>query len=253
MTYKSFLIGTGAAVVLVTTGSGVAFAHGLPGMDSSAPRAARAAIHQQLATIDHEAVKAALEAKDYDAFVAAHGEDSQIVNHITPERFEQMAQAFDENGGELSHKAMMGKGRGPMTDVDKEAIKAALEANDYDAFIAAHGENSNITEFMTEERFAHLVEQYAENEGELPIKEHKQKRGSERFSSEQFEAIKQAIEEKDYDAFVAAQEGNEHILSIVTEDNFDKFIDMHELRQSGDREGARAIAEELGLFQGTKR
>ena len=35
--------------------------------------------------------------------------------------------------------------------------------------------------------------------------------------------------------------------SEVTEENFDQMIKMHELRQAGDEEGAKAIADELGL------
>jgi len=34
---------------------------------------------------------------------------------------------------------------------------------------------------------------------------------------------------------------------VITEDNFAKFVEMHNLMQSGDREGSRAIATELGI------
>lgn len=138
--------------------------------------------------------------------------------------------------------------RHELSQADKEAIKSALENNDYNAFIAAHGEDSRIAEKMTEERFATLVEKF-EN-GEFPGKRHRlRKQMRERFSEDQMTAIKAAIEDRDFNAFVAAHSDDARILEVVTEDNFDQFVDMHELRMSGDRDGARAIAEELGLFR----
>ena len=38
-------------------------------------------------------------------------------------------------------------------------------------------------------------------------------------------------------------------LDFVTEENFDRFVEMHNLMKSGDFEGAKVIADELGLPQ----
>ena len=37
------------------------------------------------------------------------------------------------------------------------------------------------------------------------------------------------------------------MLEKITADNFNKFVEMRKLIESGDRDGARAIADELGL------
>lgn len=38
-----------------------------------------------------------------------------------------------------------------------------------------------------------------------------------------------------------------NVLDKITEDNFAKFVEMHNLMKNGDKEGAKAIADELGL------
>ncbi len=54
-----------------------------------------------------------------------------------------------------------------------------------------------------------------------------------------YEAWKTAVEERQAKRF--------NILDVINEDNFDKLVEMHNLKQAGDIEGAKAIAEELGL------
>jgi hypothetical protein len=67
------------------------------------------------------------------------------------------------------------------------------------------------------------------------------------------EAVQNAIETGDYNAFVAAitnEDGNApKILETVTADNFARFVDMHNAMQSKDFETAKTIADELGLKQ----
>ncbi|PLX28936.1 hypothetical protein C0581_00480 [Candidatus Parcubacteria bacterium] len=49
---------------------------------------------------------------------------------------------------------------------------------------------------------------------------------------------------------IASEKGHEpKMLENITAENFDQFKQMHELMQSGDRDGAKAIAAELGLPQ----
>lgn len=54
----------------------------------------------------------------------------------------------------------------------------------------------------------------------------------------------------DYDAWVEIMQskpGYEKFADKITPENFAKFSEMHNLKQAGDHEGAKAIAEELGL------
>jgi hypothetical protein len=78
----------------------------------------------------------------------------------------------------------------------------------------------------------------------------------EKFSPEKMEemkankeAMKAVVESGDYEAWKALVEesGRDKILETITADNFAQFVEMHNLKQADDREGARAIADELGL------
>jgi len=59
----------------------------------------------------------------------------------------------------------------------------------------------------------------------------------------------EAFQNNDYEAWVNLMEGKGRVKDIITEENFDKFVEMHNLKLAGDIEGAKAIAEELGLGQ----
>lgn len=61
-----------------------------------------------------------------------------------------------------------------------------------------------------------------------------------------FDAIRQAIEDNDYAAFVDATE-DAPFKDQITQDVFDKIVEAHDLHESGDDEGARAIIESLGF------
>jgi hypothetical protein len=61
------------------------------------------------------------------------------------------------------------------------------------------------------------------------------------------EEVKAAVEAGDYDAFVAALPESSPKLEVITEDNFDRYQEMHEAKQAGDYETAQEIHEELGL------
>ena len=66
------------------------------------------------------------------------------------------------------------------------------------------------------------------------------------------EAITAAVEDNDYEAFQEAIDGSPIADIVTTEDDFEKFVEAHELREDGEREEAREILEELG-FEGKKR
>lgn len=63
------------------------------------------------------------------------------------------------------------------------------------------------------------------------------------------EEMDQVFESGDYNAYLELVAGTP-MEGKVSEDDFDKLAEAHNLRQSGDYEGARAIMEELGLEGG---
>lgn len=76
--------------------------------------------------------------------------------------------------------------------------------------------------------------------------------GRAEMDSEVRDAIEQAMEDGDYDAWVQAHEdaGLDGRFSDLSEADFAKMVEMHEARQNGDFETAQEIAEELGMPTG---
>ena len=111
-----------------------------------------------------------------------------------------------------------------------EDTQNALESGDYEAFVSATQEQ--VRNRFTEERFNEMAERYRSQE-----------------------EIRNAIENGDYNAWVAAVEASQppKITDVVTEDNFDTFVQMHNARMEGDFETAQTLAEELGLEKGQGR
>ncbi len=64
---------------------------------------------------------------------------------------------------------------------------------------------------------------------------------------ERHEAMEQAMEDGDYEAWKELHGGRGRITSVITADNFDTFVSMHEAMESGDTERAQELREELGL------
>lgn len=61
------------------------------------------------------------------------------------------------------------------------------------------------------------------------------------------EAVESAVESGDYNAFVAAVAGTPLADKITSEADFNKFVEAHNLRKSGDTAGAEKIMSELGI------
>ena len=61
------------------------------------------------------------------------------------------------------------------------------------------------------------------------------------------QAVHAAVEANDYDAFVVAVADSPLADIITSEADFDQFVEAHELRESGDRDGAKELLEELGV------
>ncbi len=69
------------------------------------------------------------------------------------------------------------------------------------------------------------------------------------MDSEVRESIMQAMEDRDYATWVQIHEdaGLQGPFSEITEEKFNKLVEMHEAHQNGDMETAKEIAEELGM------
>lgn len=108
--------------------------------------------------------------------------------------------------------------------------KAAIEAGDYDGFVAAV-ESRQKDRMPTEDQFNAMSEQHK------AMQSHRQ-------------AVEAAIDAGDYAAWKAAMDNKlkgQSAEDVITEENFPTFVKMHEAKESGDLETAKALAEELGL------
>ncbi len=72
------------------------------------------------------------------------------------------------------------------------------------------------------------------------------------YSDERHEAMEQAFENEDYDAWKEMMNGKGRITEMVTALNFDEFARVHELALEGDLEGAQEIRQKLGFGQGQR-
>jgi hypothetical protein len=68
-------------------------------------------------------------------------------------------------------------------------------------------------------------------------------------NAEQHEAVENAIENGNYKAWAELMDGRGRITQVVTEENFDTFVKMHEAMEDGDYEKAAEYRKELGLGQ----
>lgn len=69
------------------------------------------------------------------------------------------------------------------------------------------------------------------------------------YSEERHEAMEDAFENNDYDAWVNLMQGKGRVTQIINEDNFAEFAEAHELMEQGKTAEAEEIRQELGLGQ----
>ncbi|MBU0647615.1 hypothetical protein KJ855_00370 [Patescibacteria group bacterium] len=70
------------------------------------------------------------------------------------------------------------------------------------------------------------------------------------FNPDIKDSIKEALANNDYAAWseaIADSPRAEEMLATIDETNFDKLVEAHNLMEAGNKEGAKAIMEELGL------
>ena len=68
---------------------------------------------------------------------------------------------------------------------------------------------------------------------------------------DQHEAIEEALENLDYDTWSYLMDGRGRVTQVINEDNFEQFVEAHELAEDGDYEEADEILQELGLRGGS--
>ena len=75
------------------------------------------------------------------------------------------------------------------------------------------------------------------------------------YSLERHDAMTKAFESRDYSEWSNLMKGKGRVVDIINEDNFDKFVEAHELSLQGKIEEAREIRTELelGLQNGSGR
>lgn len=70
------------------------------------------------------------------------------------------------------------------------------------------------------------------------------------YTEERHEAMEQAFENNDYDAWKELMSGKGRKSQVINKDNFAKFAEAHKLAEEGKMDEARQIRQELGLGLG---
>jgi len=127
---------------------------------------------ENFSPVDHQAVEQALENKDYNAWKELMS-GSPMADKITEENFNKLVQAHElmlagdykgarEIQKEIGFGSEMGKGqmrgRMPFGPGNNEAVKTALDNNDYNAWLEAVGKDSSMAGKINQDNFPKLVE-----------------------------------------------------------------------------------------------
>ncbi len=210
---------------------------------------------------NRDAVHAAIESGDYSAFVELVPENSRMLESINEGNFSLLQEAHElkESGDFEGAKEIMDelgirphghRGKGPMME-NHEEVKSAIESGDYEAFLEAVSEDSPFGEEMSEEKFqimvqAHELKESGDYEAARELmeeagfeKKHKFGKGS--------EETRAAIESGDYEAFLATVPEDSRFAEEMNEEKFQVMVQAHELKESGDYEGAKELMEEAGF------
>ena len=137
---------------------------------------------------------------------------------------------------------------------DRQAVEEALTKGDYQAWQEA-ASNSPLTEKITEDNFVRFVQAHQLREQARQIEEDlgitdiggRGGRGEGMCpNSQNHQAIMAALDSGNYQAWKEAV-GDSPLAEKITEDNFGRFVQAHQLRQSGQFDEARQIEESLGI------
>jgi hypothetical protein len=111
---------------------------------------------------------------------------------------------------------------------DGDALRTALENDDYETWSSLM--DDSCTQEITEERFDEMVERHAEN-------------------SKNRDAIEEAIEANNFKTWstLSSEFDRGRAFEVITEENFSKFVEMHNAMEAGNYEEANELRKELGL------
>lgn len=147
---------------------------------------------------------------------------------------------------------------------NRDEVRTAILNNDYEAWLAAQNENSPMKDKITSDNFSKLSEmhnlmQAGDKEGAKLIREELQLEG-EGFGFGKFqqrekrignnEAIQTALENNDFEAWVAAHPADCPMAESLTEENFSRMLEVHSLMEAGDRKGAQKLKKDIGFGEG---
>ena len=139
-------------------------------------------------------------------------------------------------------------------------VREAIENDDYEAWANLMSQRNHDDSFINQETFEKLKEMHelrisGDEEAASAIAEELgvQKFGSKKKANAQFSAVKEAIENKDYEAWAALMADAPCKEDMdISEEAFQTHIQIHELMEAGDVDGANALMEELGIDRPVK-
>ncbi len=130
--------------------------------------------------------------------------------------------------GASAYGGMMGMHE-EASDEERQALQTALEEGDYASWSSLM--QDHCTQNISEEHFNDMRERHEERE------EYRQK-------------MDEVLQSGDYSAWKKLVESDERehpFTNVITEDNFDTFIEMHTAMRDGDTDKVEELRSELGL------
>lgn len=160
---------------------------------------------------------------------------------------------------ERAHYGAFAQRFGNRKDMDHAfgEVREAIENDDYEAWAELMKDRPHAADMITRDTFdklkeLHELKQDGDLEGAKKLAEElgMQRFGDRKVMNETMRAIRDAIENKDYEAWAALMNEQPHPEGVdVSEEAFNARVEMHELMQEGNFEGAKALADESGLKQ----
>jgi len=155
------------------------------------------------------------------------------------------------------------KNRPNFNPANQEAIEEAITNNDYTAWKELVGENNPLLDKITEANFSRFAEAHrlmiqARNIfGELGLEGHMGMgmnmgpgKGGYGMNSENFSALQEAFQNNDYNTWKELVGDNNPMSDKITEANFSRFAEAHQLLSEGNKDEAQTIFDGLGLNRG---
>jgi hypothetical protein len=143
--------------------------------------------------------------------------------------------------------------------VDRQAIKEALEKGDYNTWKSEVAKTPRGEEMLkavdTEDDFKKLLEAHNKNQEAQDIKE-SLGLPTKNSMMESQKLVQEALEKGDYNTWKSevakTPRGEEMLKAVDTEDDFKKLMEAHNARKNGDIETFKTITKDLRINMGEK-